>query len=161
MDTECFKIYVEQLRDGHVEKIDESIPSDFLGVQEKDLEFRDKVKVQGEAYLADDVLILHLNMESDAIIPCSICNKPVAYHVVILGLYHMEPLENIKAGIFYFNEIVREAILLETPRFTECENGQCPARKEISRYLKEPSASSNEEAEGFKPFADFDFEKKQ
>ena len=59
IDDTC-RIYVEQLRDGHSEKLNETLAPDFLEVHEADLSFVDPVIVSGEAYLADNELILQV-----------------------------------------------------------------------------------------------------
>lgn len=157
---DAFKIYIEQLRDGHIEKLDEVFRPDFLGVNEKELSFEDDISLKGEAYLAEDMLILNFNVKTKAILPCLICNAPVKVKVLIDQFYHAEPLEQIKGAVFNFKEILRETILLEIPRFAECE-GRCPRRTEIAKYLKEPQeeTAGSEEDEGYHPFADFDWDK--
>lgn len=156
---DVFKIYVEQLRDGHIEKIDEKLGAGFLDVQEKELSFEDPVLVKGEAYLAEENLILNLNAITQAIIPCAICNAPVKVEIEVKHLYHLEPLAEIKGSIFNFKELLREEILLALPGFTECE-GRCPRRKEIAKYLAESEKEkASEEDEGYQPFADFDWDK--
>lgn len=163
MNDEAFKIYVEQLRDGHVHKIKEIHAPDFLDVHEDELRFEKPVDVEGEAYLADDKLILHLNISTHAIIPCSICNGPVDVEIQLPNFYHMEEPENIKSGIFDFGEVLREAILLEVPAFGECHQGNCPERAQVAHYLKTPTKSGSgvdsDEEEGYHPFADVDFDK--
>lgn len=156
---DTFKIYIEQLRDGHIEKIEEIFQPDFLDIEEKELSFRDDVLLKGEAYLAEDMLVLNLHANTQAVLLCSICNAPVKVNVNVQGFYYAEPLAEIKGGVFNFKEILREAILLEIPQFVECE-GKCPRRSEISQYLKEPAEKAKqEEDEGYHPFADFDWDK--
>jgi|688.fasta_scaffold03504_9 uncharacterized metal-binding protein YceD (DUF177 family) len=157
---DAFKIYIEQLRDGHTEKLEETFDSGFLEVTEKDLSFQDPILLKGDAYLAEDMLILNLNVETQAILPCSICNTPVKIALRIGGFYHAEPIEQIKGGIFNFKEVLREMILLDAPHFAECE-GRCPRRQEIAKYLKEPQKENTahpQEDEGYHPFADFDWD---
>ena len=55
--------YIDQLRDGHEEEIHEEFSPDFLGIEEKDLGFKDPVFVEGKAYLAEDSLILHFDID--------------------------------------------------------------------------------------------------
>lgn len=150
MSEDAFRIYVEQLRDGHREQIKEEVSSDFLDINEETLKFKDNVIIEGEAYLAGDMLILHLVVVAQPVIPCLICNEPVILEVRISDFYHAEPLDDIKSGVFDFRDLIREAILLETPAFAECE-GSCPQRKEISKYLKD---SEKVEEEGYNPFQD-------
>jgi uncharacterized metal-binding protein YceD (DUF177 family) len=155
-----FKIYVEQLRHGHVEKLDESFSPEFLDVNDSDLVFAELVTVSGEAYLADDILILHLDIGTMARIPCAVCNAPVDVPIEIKGAYHAVPLEEVKGSIFNFKELLRETILLEVPQLAECEQGKCPKREEIRRYLVDPKKDSKQNPEeGYHPFADLDLDK--
>lgn len=151
MNHTAFDIHAEQLHDGHHHHLSIVSSPDFLDVNEDALHFTDKVYVKGEAYLAGETLILRLAIAACAVIPCSICNEPVNYEIQISELYHTEELENIKNGIFNCAEIVREAILLDTPQFTECVGG-CPMRKELGQYIKAPKARDEEDR--YYPFAD-------
>lgn len=156
-----FKIYVEQLRDGHIEKISEKFSPDFLDVHEQDLKFVDPVLVDGEAYLAEDMLILHVDIKTTGLIPCSICNEPVKVEIAIDGSYHATPLDEIKGGVFNFQEIIREVILLETPILAECNKGKCPQRTLVQKYLKGENTSKTKDGEedGYQPFADLDLDR--
>lgn len=147
-----FKIYIERLRKGD-ETIEESLDPAFLAIDEKDLDFPEKVKIDGEAYLADDDLVLHLNVETTANIPCSICNEKVNIGIKLQDFYYSEPIADIKSGVFNYKEILREAILLDTPFFAECNEGNCSKRKELGKFLKEPSKEIAND-EGYQPFAD-------
>lgn len=159
--NDAFKIYVDQLRDGHEEDIHENFPPDFIDVNEKDLSFKDPVTVEGKAYLAEDSLILHFEIETIATIACAVCNTPVKVQVSIENFYHAEPLEEIKSGIYNLQDILRETILLETPKFAECNSGKCAEREKISKYLKVPNSKETDETnpnddEGYRPFSDLE-----
>jgi uncharacterized metal-binding protein YceD (DUF177 family) len=149
---DAFKIYVDQLRDGHIEQLNEEFSPEFMGIQEEDLRYLKPISVTGEAYLAESDLVLHLNIETQAVIPCTICNEPVDVDISIKGVYHTAPFEEIKSGLYFYRDILRESILLETPRFAECE-GKCPQRKEIQKYLKEEGADKPPQDTGQQPFA--------
>jgi uncharacterized metal-binding protein YceD (DUF177 family) len=151
--VDAFKIYVDQLRDGHAEEIDETFPPDFLDVHEEALDFSEPVKVKGQVYLAGDELVLHFDLLTYGQVPCSICNEPVRVAVNIPNFYYAEPLSEIKSGIFNYSEVIREAILLETPSFAECNEGECPRRRELKKYLKEPTEGPEGE-DRYHPFAD-------
>lgn len=151
MIPNTYKIFVDQLKNGHVEKIDEKFSPAFLDIHEKELKFDKDVLVKGEAYTADGDLILHLDIEACATLPCSICNEPVFVEINIKNLYHYVPLEEIKGALFPLDDVLREAILLETPSFAECTNG-CPKRKEIEKYMRKPKSSTDEQEDGFRPF---------
>jgi uncharacterized metal-binding protein YceD (DUF177 family) len=158
---DAFKIYTEQLRDGHIEKINEVFSSDFIDIHERDLDFRDSVILTGEAYLADDNLILKLKIRTTATLPCVVCNEPLKKEVRIENFYHVEPLEEIKGrSCFNFKDVLREAIVLEAPAFAECLD-QCPHRREIKKYLKNPLPEKKNppEDEGYRPFSDLKWDK--
>lgn len=152
---DVFKIYIEQLREGHEEKIDEMLDPGFLDIQEPDLVFDKPVKLEGVAYLAEHELVLHWDIRTEALVPCSICNEPVRVPIHIQNFYYSEPTEEIKSGVYNFKDLLRETILLEVPAFAECSGGKCPKRQEYQKYLKESSNPSDEN--GYHPFADFDW----
>lgn len=159
---DAFKIYIEQLRDGRTEEIEGSHSPDFLDINEEELKFKRDVHFEGQAYLADDNLLIHLKIEAYATVPCSICNNPVEVKIDIPNFYHLEPLAEIKTGAFDFAVVLRDAILLEVPRFAECENGRCPERKKIAKYLREkpePPPGELGDEEGYQPFANIDLDK--
>lgn len=153
-----FKIYVDQLRDGHTEEIHESFAQDFIDVQEERLSYPSPVKVDGEAYLAQDSLVLHLDIATEAVLLCSICNEPVSVNVMVKGFYHTEPLAQIKTGIYNYQNLLREMVLLETPGYMECHQGNCPHRKDIEKYLKKTKDTGEEDEERYHPFADLNKE---
>ena len=78
------KIYIDRLKQDHTLKLDEAIPPDFMQIEEEGLAFEGSIHVQGEAYLVDDHLVIHLNLKSVATLPCSICNY------LYRGLYRSE-----------------------------------------------------------------------
>lgn len=149
---DTFKIFVDQLRDGHELKIQEQCSPAFLNVRESELIFEKDISVIGRAYLASDELVIQLQVDAQALIPCLICNEWVEVDIKLEDFYAAKPLAEIKGAIFDFSEILREEILLEVPQFTECDNGHCPKRTEIQKYLKQLDDDQDEE-EGYHPFA--------
>ncbi|MEI6242655.1 MAG: hypothetical protein WCP39_04530 [Chlamydiota bacterium] len=145
-------IYIDQLKDDHKEKVDKTFSSVFLELEEAELHFLSGIHVDGEFYLTSTHLIIHLNIQAEATLPCSICNKPASYSIEVEGFYHTEPLENIPSSVFDYKEIVREAVLLEVPLFLECKNGHCPERENMEKYIKKEKQKTLEE---HFPFADF------
>lgn len=154
-EKEPFKIFVDRLKEGSTHLIEETVAPDFMDIHEKELEFLQPIKIEGEAYVADQDLVIKLEAEATAVIPCRICGNPVEAIVKIPPFYHHIPVKEVKGAIFLFNDILREAILLDTPHFAECGEGKCPARTEIARYLKQEDSQKGDE-EGFHPFADID-----
>jgi uncharacterized metal-binding protein YceD (DUF177 family) len=154
MDDE-FKIFVEQLREGHEEDIQETLTPDFLDIHDKELIFEKPIELTGKTYLAQNELVLHWDIHTFAKIPCAICNDMVEIPIDITNFYASESLDEIKTGIYNFKNLLRETILLEVPPFAECQGGQCPKRKEFDKYLKQ--TTDQEEEEGYQPFADLDW----
>jgi uncharacterized metal-binding protein YceD (DUF177 family) len=132
---ETFKIYVHRLKDGNTEKLFETLSPDFLGVKEPELSFNVPVTIKGEASLADDALVLRLHIETEATMACSICNQDVQVKIVISNLCHTEEVSTIKGAVFDYQEVVREAILLEVPFIAECNSGDCPERATVAKYF--------------------------
>lgn len=136
--TQSFKIYIDRLKNEETEEISIIAPSEFIDIHEQDLSFPNPVRIHGEAYLADDHLILHLKIETEALIPCKICNGPVCFPLIIDDFYHTEELSSLKSSVFDYTSPLREALLLNLPAFIECNAGSCPERDTLSHYLKKP-----------------------
>ena len=141
------KIYIDRLSGEKTEKIAETLSSSFIDVNEKDLKFKGPVSLKGKAYLAEDHLIIQLDVEAEALIPCAICNETVEKKLHIRGFYHTEELEKIRGQVYDYTHPLREAVLLEVPSYVECLNN-CPQRMSLKNYLKKGS-----DHEQF-PFAD-------
>lgn len=135
-----FKIYVDRLKNGLTEKIDFTVDSDFLDAP--DIAFSAPATVQGEAYLADEHLIIHLQAQTEAKVPCVICNTPFTMKIVVSDFYHSTPLSEIKTAVFDFGPLLREDILLQIPQFAECSEGKCPERVDVSKFLKKKKADA-------------------
>lgn len=118
-------------------KLEFEVGSAFLCVQDQEIKFGDRVSVSGEVYIVDEELILHLNMEAAAILVCNICNGEAHTQIQINDVYHVVDLKEIKSPLFDFSSVIREEILLEIPRFVECNGGNCPDRELIKPYLVE------------------------
>lgn len=154
---ESLKIYIDRLKGGQTLKIDETLPPNFLDVDEEDLLFEDPIQLKGEAYLANEHLIIHLNIETTATLPCNVCNDPVHTPIVIKNIYLTESLSKIKGATFDMTDEVRESILLQTPLFTECRQGKCPERENLKKFINHLPKKSNDGIVHF-PFADLDKE---
>ena len=158
---EKFKIYIDRLKNGHVEKFDETIAPTFLDIEEEELTFHEDVKVDGEVYLAEDHLVIHFSVETAANLPCSICNDPVHIPIIIQNAYSTIPLTDINSAIYDLSEEIRETTLLQVPLFAECNKGNCPERERIKSFLNPSSQTeSNPEQSSVVhfPFADLDKE---
>lgn len=151
MKNDEFKIYIDRLHSGDSEQIQIETSPSFIDVVEPELKFLDPVVIEGEAYLAEQDLILNLQISTLCRLPCSICNKEAVHEIAIPKFYFMKSLAEIPSHIFNFSEDVREAILLEVPYVVECSGGRCPERKEVEEFLAPPKDS---EDDGWQPFKD-------
>ena len=136
-----FKIYVDRLKDGKEEDLDETFLPDFMDIKEDTLSFPLNVKIKGKVYLVEKELILQLRLQTVSSLSCKVCNEQVGVPIAS-EIYHVEAIENIKGMVFDMRPMLREAILLETPSIAECNEGKCSQRKNIEKYL----ASTVEEA---------------
>lgn len=130
-----FRIFCYRIKEGQKEQIRESFSPAFLGVAEEELAFLAPVQVQGEAEFVEDTLVLHLHIETEATMPCAICNQKVEVKLEIPDFIHSVERSEIKGDVFDFTEVLREAILLELPYRAECNLNNCPERESISKYI--------------------------
>jgi uncharacterized metal-binding protein YceD (DUF177 family) len=137
------KIFIDRLREQGRQEVTCSLPGEWMGVHEASLLFQDPVQLEGEAYLADDYVVLHCNAATIAQIPCSICNEWVAQSIEVLALTQAEPIADAVKGAIDFGPTVRDALLLEVPHFLECHGGHCPQRQQLQLLLKTQSHTNN------------------
>jgi hypothetical protein len=149
---EKFRIYIDRLALGNEEEISLCLPSDFLDIHEAELTFIGDVSIEGKAYLAEEHLIIYLDIEATCSMPCSFCNEIKIMELSAKEQYFTIPLAEINGKTYNFLEDAREAILLETPSYYQCQGDTCPAKNELKKYLKQPSTSNC-------PFADLESQK--
>ena len=148
-----FQIWIDRLKNGQKQLIKESITPGFLDINEEELVFDCPVKVNGQAYLTESELILQLSASTIAKMPCAICNQMMEFHLSITNFYHAEPISDIPSGIYSFEEPLREALLIELPKYVECSNGKCPGRDKLTPFLR--SETKKQENTHF-PFSNLD-----
>jgi len=134
--TEQLKIFTEQFRDDHREKIDVVLSPEFLDLQEKEIKTSSPVTVKGEVYVLDDLLMLSFDLSTEVEMPCSICNKIVKVPLKNKNILISIPLSELPSSIFDCSDLVREEIVMLVPQFVECKKGACPERPELKPYLK-------------------------
>jgi uncharacterized metal-binding protein YceD (DUF177 family) len=134
--VEEFKIYIDRLKGGGTVRLDGNFDPSFFEIQEPELQFHDPVALSGEAYLTDDHLVLHWTATTKAEMPCAICNEMTKTPLTTKNFYHTEPLSEIPSAIFDFSTLLREALLIELPGTTECNEGHCPSREIIKPFLR-------------------------
>lgn len=151
--SDFFVILIDRLKGGRSQKIEGAFDPAFLQVDEPDLRFATQVHVQGEAYLTDAHLIIHLKAHTAASMPCAVCNQMIAAILKLDNFYHTAPVEEIRGAKFDFTEALREAFLIELPKTIECNGGNCPERATMTPYLR-PSVPTKKTT--YFPFADVD-----
>jgi uncharacterized metal-binding protein YceD (DUF177 family) len=147
------QILIDRLKQGQTQLIQERFSPDFLDIQEEELKNDSPISVSGEAYVSETELLLHVNASTSVSMPCAICNQFVSVPLSVHNFYHAEPLDDIPSAIFDYQPLLREALLLELPKYVECNQGKCPARATLTPYLK-PEARA-EETNHF-PFSQLD-----
>lgn len=146
------KILVDQLATGKVEQIGLEFDPQHLEVREKELQFVEKVQLDGQAYVANQELVVSVSIEAIAQMPCMVCNEWTKVPLSLKQIYGVFPLKSIKGKVFHLLPFLREELLLALPSFIECCKGKCPEREEVKRYLKMKKKS--EDNEGYAPFKD-------
>lgn len=132
----AFKILIDRLKGGQTQKIKENLAPAFLGPDEPELCFCGQVEIQGEAYLTDAHLIIHLKAKVKALMPCAVCNEMIEIDLNADNVYHTEPIEEIRGAIFDYSEALREALLIELPKIVECNGGKCPERALMAPFMR-------------------------
>lgn len=150
---DAFKIWIERLKNGETQKIDGSFDPSFLDIQEQELDFFSPIQVKGEAYLANDHLVIHLHACTKLKMPCSICNEMIQTELTVKDFYQTEPIKEYADGLFDLSVPLREAICIEIPRRAECNHGNCPQRDVIAPYLKQ---EIKRQPDSYFPFADLE-----
>ena len=82
-------------------------------------------------------------------LPCSMCNEMIESDLNVDHFYHAVPTEEIECAIFDYQELLREALLIELPQTVECNDGNCPERAKIAPYMRSSSETNF-------PFKDID-----
>jgi len=144
-------IYIERLRDGRIEHVQESIDSKMLDISDADAKFSERVAVSAKAYTADDFLLVELTISAKAELMCSVCNEPFFYPIEIRNAIFETALDEITDAVFDLYPLVRECVLLEIPFYPQCAGASCKNRESLDRYFKN-DASKESENTLFKPF---------
>lgn len=132
---EIFHISMRTLTSGKTIKFDGKIDPKFIEIMESELKFIDPIQIQGKAYIVDDFLIIHLNAMTFATMPCASCNEMKKTKISLENFRINEPLESIPE-VYDFRAALKEALLLELPKFLDCEEGNCPKKTDLKPFLK-------------------------
>ena len=145
--SDCCILLIEHLREGKSSPFEENFDPKALTLEDGELSFKAPIHVKGIGYIAEDHIVIQLDIKGSAYLPCSVCNKPVNIPVILKNAYITKPLSDLSGGKLYFTEDLRELILLEVPSFAECNKGKCPDRAHIEKYLKQPAITPNQQKE--------------
>lgn len=118
--NDSLKIYIDRLKDGHIEKIDESIDPCIIFADVTDIQFSGPIRISGDVYLADGEIIFLLDIHTQIVMPCSVCNENVAVNIDIIKVYNVLEMASVKGSVFDMRDMIREMVLLEVPTFVEC-----------------------------------------
>lgn len=151
MDT--LKISIDRLGSEKKAHIKETLPPSFIEIHDEELQFKEPIVVSIDSYLAEDHLIAHLSASTVALLPCNICNALVPTPIQIKNLCITLPLSEIPGSEYDFSSEIRENILLQTPLFTECEQGNCPERAVLKKFLKTEESIEEPETDIHFPFS--------
>lgn len=156
MSDRCL-LLIEHLKEGKSSSFEENFDPKTLSLDDKELSFKPPIHVKGVGYLAEDHIVIHVDVEGSAYLPCSVCNKPVNIPVILKNAYITKPLSDLSGGKLDFTEDLRETILLEVPSFAECNEGNCPDRAYIEKYLKHTAITPTQQKEDvYYPFNGID-----
>lgn len=153
-----FHIQLSTLSNDEDFSFHEEVTSTLLDINDGELNFEVTSPLSGKAYLADDHLIIQLQIELQVHMPCCICNDNAFFPIELKNHYITKPLSEVKDNIFDFSDELRQAILLEVPAFLECGDGACPKREEVKKYYKKAKKEESEKKEEtYFPFQDLDY----
>lgn len=132
--TNKLQIPLDCLQNDNVYKFEKVISFEDLNIdEEKELKFTRPISIEGKSYLANDTLILRLNIKFFISIPCSICNTFFEKEFIIKNLLITEKLLKINSVYDYKDEI-RNACFLEIPSYIQCSE-KCPELNTLKKYL--------------------------
>ena len=153
-------IYLERLKEGEITSIEETLSPLDLMLNDDLLKFEPDIELKGSAYLAEDHVVIQLDIKAQAQVACSVCNQGVKIPLSLKNTYITRELSDIKGGLFQYKEDLRETILLEAPSFAECNSGKCPEREKMKSFLKKEKPVEKD-SEIYFPFNDLDKKMKE
>lgn len=148
--VEQLKIFTQQLGYDQREKIDLTLPPEFLDLHEKEIKTPSPVVINGEAYVLDDLLMLSFNLSTEIEMPCSICNATTQVLLQNKNILISLPLSELPSSVYDYTDLIREEIVMLIPQFVECKKDACPERPRLKPFLKQ---EKKKESQNF-PFAD-------
>jgi uncharacterized metal-binding protein YceD (DUF177 family) len=127
-------IYIDRLREGNREVLTQTLSPSSIDLVDDELSFPEPIFLEGEANIAGKELVLHLSLSTEISLFCNICAQPLKKKLQLQALYHIVPLEEVTHAVYNCGHWIRETILLEAPRYAECEEN-CPERLVLKKYF--------------------------
>lgn len=128
-------LFIDRLTEGRTEVIQESIDPALLEISDDEINCTEQVIVSGEAYLAEDFLVISLTIKTRCALVCRFCNEVFSYPIAITSKLEEVGLEEIRGACFDLLPLIRELILLELPLYPQCDGASCKNRSRIEPYL--------------------------
>lgn len=147
-------INIARLEGDKTEKVTCQFPPEIMDIEESELQFIEPITCTASAYLASDHLIIHLDIDAVASLPCTTCNDPLKKNISLRHVYYSSPIDELKTPEVDLRPIVRENILLETPHFAECTLEGCPEKEAIKGYFATANESPADDSHF--PFAELE-----
>lgn len=145
-------IAVSQLQRGAVVPFTVEAPAALLGLEEEEVIPLETIKISGRAYLLEKDLIAHFSAETKVKMPCAICNEWVTVPLQVNEAVQTIPTSEVGFDGYDLSPLIREELVLALPQFVECNEGNCPKRKELKKS-RAKSSNNQESEEGYHPFA--------
>lgn len=136
-------IYIDRLRDGRVEKITEELDPKVLDISDSEIDWPGPVYVTGEAYLAEDFLLVSLSIKAEVLLHCRVCNEQFSYPITLSKIDQEVPLEEIHDAAFDALALIREVLLVEIPFYPQCGGAACNNRSKLEKYFSKDHKLNN------------------
>ncbi len=137
MDTHNIKrANLNQLEEGVETHFSFSLSTEELTSADCSFSYKSPLKIKGKHYKTNDFLIIYFSANLEALRPCKICNEETSLPIEINNHTIAQQIDEIREETFDIQDTIRSYTLGEIPDIIECNNGQCPERASIEKYLK-------------------------
>ena len=136
---EELKLYIDRLRACEYKKFSFTSTPEIMECEDEvdsDVLFEKNIDITGEATLANDHLMININIYTTVKNYCKICNEQISHELSISEKHIPFSLKTMKSGVFHLKSYVQELIFLNIPKYSECKN-LCPERSVIKKHLKD------------------------
>ena len=135
-NNQDLNLYVDRLRAGEYKNSSFVTSPIIMEGINNEASYDHDIKVETDATIAAEFLILNISIETEVKIFCKICNSPITKKISVSEKHVSFSLSDMKSGLFSLAPFICELININTPRYQECK-GNCPERDTLSKYLKQ------------------------